>query len=88
MVYSGSGVYKLLLRDKRFMNPRLTLNPEEEHHTERSDAPYLQGTLVAIDLTLDSDINAFGELLAKIRDNYGNAIRQRKRQQYRRFKFI
>ncbi len=88
MVYSGSGIYKLLLRDKRFENPRLTLNPEEEHHTERSDAPYLQGTLVAIDLTLDNDINAFGELLAKIRDNYGNAVRQRKKQRYRRFKFV
>ncbi len=88
MVYSGSGIYKLLLRDKRFENPRLTLNPEEEHHTERSDAPYLQGTLVAIDLTLDNDINAFSELLAKIRDNYGSAIRQRKKQQYRRFKFV
>ena len=88
MVYSGSGIYKLLLRDKRFENPRLTLNPEEEHHSERSDAPYLQGTLVAIDLTLDNDINAFSELLAKIRDNYGNALRQRKKQQYRRFRFV
>lgn len=88
MVYSGSGIYKLLLRDKRFENPRLTLNPEEEHHAERSDAPYLSGTLVAIDLTLDSDISAFSELLAKIRDNYSNAIRRRKKQQYRRFKFI
>lgn len=88
MVYSGSGIYKLLLRDKRFENPRLTLSPEEERHTERSDAPYLQGTLVAIDLTLNSDIGAFSELLAKIRDNYGSAIRQRKKQQYRRFKFV
>ena len=88
MVYSGSGIYKLLFRDKRFENPRLTLNPEEEHHTERSDAPYLQGTLVAIDLTLDSDIAEFSELLAKIRDNYGSAVRQRKKQQYRRFRFV
>lgn len=88
MVYSGHGIYRLLLRDKRFANPRLTLNPEEEHHAERSDAPYLQGTLVAIDLTLDNDISAFSELLARIRDSYGGAIRQRKKQHYRRFKFI
>lgn len=88
MIYSGSGIYKLLLRDKRFKNPRLTLNPEEEHHSERSDAPYLCGTLVAVDLTLDGDIDAFDELLARIRDNYSNALRQRKKQQYKRFKFV
>lgn len=88
MIYSGSGIYRLLLRDGRFTNPRLTLNPEEEHHAERLDAPYFQGTLIAIDLTLDNDIQAFSELLAKIRDNYSSALRQRKKQQYKRFKFL
>ena len=88
MLYSGSGIYRLLLRDRRFANPRLTLNPEEEHHAEQSDAPYFHGTLIAIDLTLDNDIQAFSELLAKIRDNYSSALRQRKKQQYKRFKFI
>ncbi len=88
MIYSGSGIYKLLLRDKRSENPRLTINPEDDRHSERADAPYLHGTLVAIDLTLDSDLDEFDKLLAKIRTSYGDAIRLRQKRQYRRFKFV
>ena len=88
MIYSGSGIYKLLLRDKRSENPRLTINPEDDRHSERADAPYLHGTLVAIDLTLDNDLDEFDKLLAKIRTSYGDAIRLRQKRQYRRFKFV
>lgn len=88
MIYSGSGIYKLLLRDKRSENPRLTINPEDDLHSERTDAPYFPGTLVAIDLTLDNDLNKFDKLLAKIRTSYGDAIRLRQKRQYRRFKFV
>lgn len=88
MIYSGSGVYKLLLRDKRSENPRITINPDDDRHSERDTAPYFKGTLVAIDLTLDSDLDEFDKLLARIRSSYGDAIRLRKERQYRRFKFV
>ena len=88
MIYSGTGVYKLLLRDKRSRNPRLTINPDDDRHSECDDAPFFQGTLVAIDLTLDSDLDEFDKLLTKIRDSYGAAIRLRRERKYKRFKFV
>ena len=45
-------------------------------------------TLVAIDLTLDNDLEGFNDLLSKIRDRYSEAIRLRKKRNYRRFKFL
>ena len=88
MIYSGSGIYKLLLRDKRSENPRLTIDPEDDRHSEKNNAPFLDGTLVAIDLTLDNDLEGFNNLLSKIRDRYSEAIRLRKKRNYRRFKFL
>lgn len=87
MIYSGSGVYKLLLHDKRIENPRLHPNPDDDHHFERNDAPYFQGTLVAIDLSLESK-SEFTHLLALIREVYGKAIRERKKKKYKEPKFI
>ncbi|MEI7749816.1 MAG: hypothetical protein WCJ25_02330 [Candidatus Moraniibacteriota bacterium] len=87
MMYSGSGIYKLLLHDKRIENPRLHSNPDDDRHSERNDAPYFQGTLVAIDLSLESK-SEFTSLLALIREVYGKAIRERKKKKYREPKFI
>jgi len=87
MIYSGSGIYKLLLHDKRIENPRLHPDPDDDRHSERNDAPYFQGTLVAIDLSLESK-SEFTSLLAAIRDVYGQAIRERKKGKYKEPKFI
>ena len=38
MMYSGSGIYKLLLHDKRIENPRLHPDPRDDRHSERNDA--------------------------------------------------
>ena len=87
MIYSGSGIYKLLLHDKRIENPRLHANPDDDRHSDRNDAPYFQGTLVAIDLSLESK-SEFTDLLAAIREVYGKAIRERKNKKYKEPKFI
>ncbi|MEI6533269.1 MAG: ATP-binding protein [Candidatus Roizmanbacteria bacterium] len=87
MIYSGTGIYKLLLHDKRTERPRLQVNPNDDRHSERNDAPYFQGTLVAIDLSLDNNVE-FTELLASIREVYSNAIRERKKRKYKQPKFI
>jgi len=87
MIYSGSGVYKLLLHDKRIINPRLHSNPDDDEHSERNDAPYFQGTLVAIDLSLENNEN-FTKLLSNIREVYGKAVRERKKSRYKQPRFI
>lgn len=87
MIYSGSGIYKLLLHDKRIENPQLHPNPNDDRHSEHNNAPYFQGTLVAIDLSLDNK-SEFTDLLAAIREVYGKAIRERKKRRYKEPKFI
>ncbi|MFH0854130.1 MAG: hypothetical protein V1891_01425 [bacterium] len=87
MIYSGSGIFKLLLYDKRIEKPRLHPDPDDDRHTERNNAPYFQGTLVAIDLSLENK-SEFTQLLAAIREVYGKAVRERKRKKYKEPKFI
>lgn len=87
MIYSGSGIYKLLLHDKRIETPRLHPDPDDDRHSERNDAPYFQGTLVAIDLSLENR-SEFTHLLSAIREVYGKAVRDRKRRKYIEPKFI
>ena len=87
MIYSGSGIFKLLLHDKRIEKPKLHPNPDDDRHAQRDDAPYFQGTLVAIDLSLENK-SEFTQLLAAIREVYGRAVRERKRKKYKEPKFI
>lgn len=82
-VYSGKAIYELLLHDKRIKNPRLHPNPMDDRHSDREDAPDFKGTLVAIDLTLDSDTDDFETLMDNIRESYTKAVRERKRKIYR-----
>lgn len=87
MIYSGSGIFKLLLHDKRIIKPRLHPNPDDDRHSERNDAPFLKGTLVAIDLSLENK-SQFTELLSVIREVYSKAVRDRKKKKYKQPKFI
>jgi len=97
MVYSGTGIYKLLLADGRAAWRTINPDPNDDPHTERDDAPFFQGTLVAIDLSLDTAGgreksafatggvagDRFARLLAEIRESYGRAIRERKQRKYK-----
>ncbi len=87
MIYTGSAIFKLLLHDKRIENPRLHPYPDDDRHSERNDAPYFQGTLVAIDLSLENK-SEFTKLLSAIREVYGRAVRERKRKIHKEPKFI
>jgi anti-sigma regulatory factor (Ser/Thr protein kinase) len=86
MIYSGTGIFKLLLYDKRIEKPRLHADPNEDRHSERNDAPFFQGTLVAIDLNLD-DEKEFTKLLSKIREVYTKTVRERKKKIFKEPKF-
>jgi len=87
MVYSGTGMYKLLKRRPTKRLPRLNADPSRDKHSETSSAPHLAGTLVAIDISLD-DTSEFTNLLSVIRHTYTQAVRERKKARYRKPQFI
>lgn len=88
VIYSGSGEYTLLKYDKRIKGlPRLYADPDRDSHSETNIAPNFQGTLVAVDISLD-ETQELKELLSGIGKIYDKAIRDRKRERYRRPRFI
>lgn len=86
-IYSGKAEYTLLKHDKRVATPRLFANPRMDPHTETASAPNFDGTLVAVDITLD-ETPEFKELLSAIGAVYDEAIRERRKMKYREPKFI
>ncbi len=88
VIYSGSGEYTLLKYKKRVKGmPRLYADPDRDSHNETDNAPSFQGTVVAVDISLD-ETSEFNDLLANIGEVYDQSIRERKRKKYRQPKFI
>jgi anti-sigma regulatory factor (Ser/Thr protein kinase) len=87
MVYSGSGLYKLLKRRQTKGLPRLNADPDRDKHSETNVAPCFPGTLVAIDISL-STTDEFTSLLGIIRRTYTQAVRERRKARYKRPQFI
>lgn len=88
VIYSGNAEYTLLKHKKRIKKmPRLYANPDRDPHSETDGASIFQGTLVAVDISLD-ETSEFNDLLANIGDVYDKAIRERRRAKYRAPKFI
>jgi anti-sigma regulatory factor (Ser/Thr protein kinase) len=87
-IYSGSAEYTLLKYKKRIKGmPRLYADPSKDPHNETNDAPSLHGTLVAVDISLD-ETPEFNDLLTDIGKVYDKAIRERKREKYKKPIFI
>lgn len=86
-IYSGTSAYTLLKYDKRVKTPRLYADPNRDAHARVDTAPSLQGTLVAVDISLD-ETPELNELLASIGEVYDKAIRERKRNKYKEPRFI
>ncbi len=83
VLYSGKGLYKLTKRDKRTKGiPRLHANPQQDKHAESNEMPNFQGTLVAIDISLDN-VSEFALLLSVIRQATTDAAKAR-RQHFKR----
>jgi hypothetical protein len=87
MVYSGNGLYKLLKRRPTKGLPRLNADPGKDKHAESSVAPQFPGTVVAIDISLDTT-DEFTSLLGVIRRTYTQAVRERRKARYKRPQFI
>ncbi|OGD61365.1 hypothetical protein A3I57_03175 [Candidatus Beckwithbacteria bacterium RIFCSPLOWO2_02_FULL_47_23] len=87
MIYSGSGMYKLL-KTSLPKKVRLYADPFRDKHSKDNKFPYWQGTVVGVDLNLDNR-QEFNNLLNLIYDIVQKTIRERKKQYYKRkAKFI
>lgn len=86
IIYSGNTLYKLL-REKVKNKVSLFSNPLEDKHTKDTELPYWTGTVVGIDIEL-TETEEFTTLLDIIRDTYTTSVRERKRAQYKKPKFI
>lgn len=86
VIYSGSGMYKLLKRNES-RKLLLHANPHLDRHSEHKDLPLWQGTVVGIDISLDST-SEFAVLLDLIRETYTKAVRERRKERYKTARFI
>jgi anti-sigma regulatory factor (Ser/Thr protein kinase) len=82
LIYSGSGVFKLLKRRPDVRSIKLNADPEQDRNSQVDDAPSLPGTLIAIDISLEN-IDEFASLLSLIRSAYFNAVKERKAERYK-----
>ena len=84
MIYSGNALDKLLKDNPQ----KLYADPFKDKHSGGENYPYLQGTAVGVDISLNNT-NEFSSLLKLIRDVYAKTIRDRKKARYKkRPKFI
>lgn len=86
VIYSGKAMYKLLKADSK-KQIRLHSDPSKDKHSEGEDFPYWQGTVVGVDIKLD-DREEFSILLGLINKTYSQSIRERRKEYYKKAKFI
>jgi anti-sigma regulatory factor (Ser/Thr protein kinase) len=77
VVYSGTGLYKLLKAKTDEGRRILHANPEHDHATRRSEMPAWPGTLVGIDISVNTFME-FNAILSFIRDAYNVDVRSQK----------
>lgn len=87
VLYSGSGVYRLLKRRPDVLAIKLNANPDKDRNAQTDEAPAFPGTLVAIDISLDK-IEEFASILEAIRAAYSKAVQARRKARYTRPQFI
>jgi len=85
IIYSGHCLYKLLRKSTKKMH--LNADPFRDRHSKKEDLPYWHGTIVGIDITLDQT-EEFSQLLDIIRKIYTTAMRERRKAQYKKPRFI
>lgn len=87
IIYSGDSMYKLLKTGSSNKFVRLYSDPFDDKHSTHESLPFWEGTVVGIDISLDSN-QEFSKLLDMIRKTFTKTIRERKKDRYRRPKFI
>lgn len=85
VIYSGTGFYKLLKKTAT-RHLRLNADPFVDRHTTDGAMPPWHGTVVGVDITLDQT-EEFSRLLDAIRETYGSAIRNRRKERFKKPRF-
>jgi anti-sigma regulatory factor (Ser/Thr protein kinase) len=85
-LYSGDAFFKLLKQNetKRHI---LHADPFDDRHSTKQGLPAWPGTAVGIDMVLDEN-EKFTTLLEHIRHTYAKAVRERKKERYKKPRFI
>ena len=86
MIYSGNSMYKLLKNPKK-KEIKLTASPLKDHCSYDYKLPLWKGTVVAIDLCLNDNID-FGELLTSISSVYREGKKNLIKERYKKPRFI
>lgn len=86
LIYSGKAMYKLLKRSTK-EDVYLEADPLEDRHSKERGLPFWNGTVIGIDIAL-SNTREFSVLLDLIRATYSTAVRERRKEKYRKPKFI
>ncbi len=86
VIYSGKAMYKLLKADSK-KQIRLRSDPSKDKHSEGDNFPNWQGTVVGVDIKLD-DREEFSTLLGLINQTYSQSVRERRKEYYKKAKFI
>lgn len=84
VMYSGKGFYKLLKRKNKKIE--LHADPIEDRHSKRDDLPNWKGTVVGIDLSLNTT-QEFSLLLELLNQTLKEAIKDRKKERYKKPQF-
>ncbi len=87
MMYSGKGFYKLRMRDAHKPVNFLNADPFKDSHSEKNDLPFWQGTVVGVDISLDST-SEFQTLLNLIGVVYSGGVKDKRKAQYKKARFI
>lgn len=87
VIYSGDSMYKLLKTKPGAKNIRLYADPFKDNHSKDENIPFWNGTVVGIDISLDTT-KEFTMLLDLIRETYIQSVKERKKAKYRGPRFI
>jgi hypothetical protein len=85
MIYSGDSMYKLLKSKQNRLE--LFSDPFQERHKILEHLSYWNGTVVGIDISLEAT-KEFSKLLDLIRGTFVDTIRERRKEKYRKPRFI
>jgi anti-sigma regulatory factor (Ser/Thr protein kinase) len=86
LIYSGDSMYKLLKTPKN-QTIKFISDPLKDHYSSEDNLPYWNGTVVAIDLCLDEEIN-FDNFLDMIREVYSKSRKELNKKRYKKPRFI
>ncbi len=86
VIYSGSALYKLL-KTPTGKKVHLYGDSHQDKHSGGDSFPYWQGTAVGVDIGLDAK-EEFSDLLKLINNTYSKTVKERKKEFYKKARFI